>query len=370
MAVLMCPSSESDEMNEKPAASWLVRLPEVFADFSGEILATLGATTSKRLGSEYFLIQTVNPAAVRASEAAKFIHWNLPVEHSWPCNPEKMEGFIEKAAQTLAKKFGDRKPQAILIGQLDPSATNRYYKTLASNLRGRVLQVFPKLEGGGKTAEEQHSNRETLFCLVGKEGLFCGMQTPKQSNGFYPGGTKYISQNLDDTISRAGAKIAEALHYIRLYQNEPKPKSRWLELGASPGGITSELLKRGYSVTAVDRAALDPRLSAWKTLEFVKADVAEFVPKVGAKFEALLSDMNNSPREAIKQLARLGVFLTQGGLAIFTLKTTGVQTVAEINTLYRDVVAEANRAGLKLIAATHLTYNRQEFTLFFERRVG
>ena len=349
------------------ATTLLVRISEVFGEQVPEILEGLHAKVTKRLGNEYFLIQTDEPR-VRKSDFGKFIRWNLPVEHSWPCNPEKMTGFIEKAAQGLLKKFGGRHPQTILVGQLDPSASNRYYKTLASNLRGRVLQVFPPTEA--KTAEEQHSGRETLFCLIGKEGLFCGMASPKAVNGFHPGGTKYMSQGAEDTISRAGAKIAEALHYLRLYRPEHRPGSRWLELGASPGGMTSELLKRGFYVTAVDRAVLDPRLSAAKHLEFIRGDVAEFVPKKGSVFEAMLSDMNGPPREAMRQLARLAAFLKPGGLAVFTLKTTGAETAAQINELHRGVLEDAKKAGLLLIAETHLTYNRQEFTLFFERKAA
>lgn len=350
--------------NDSPATS-LVRISEVFGDLTPEILEGLGVKMTKRLGTEYFLVQ-MNGAGIRKSAFSKFVRWNLPVEHSWPCNPEKMTGFIEKAAQGMLKKFGDRKPQAILVGQIDPSASNRYYKTLASNLRGRVLQVFPPMES--KTAEEQHSGHETLFCLVGKEGLFCGMTSPKAANGFYPGGTKYISQGAEDTISRAGAKIAEALHYLRLYRPELSSGCRWLELGASPGGMTSELLKRGFRVTAVDRAVLDPRLAGAKYLEFKRGDVAEFVPDKGAVFEAILSDMNGAPREAMRQLARLSVFLKPRGLAIFTLKTTGVETAAGINELHHAVLEDAKKVGLIPVAETHLTYNRQEFTLFFERK--
>ena len=340
--------------------SLLVRIPEVFADFRPEILKGLGASTSKRMGTEYFLIQSEGPCR------SKFVQWRLPVDHSWPCNPEKMEGFIEKAAQTLAAKFGGRKLQAILVGRLDPA--NRYYKSLASNLRGRVLQVFPG--GAGKAAEEQEGDAKTLFCMVGKEGLFCGLCTPKEANGFYPGGTKYISQGAEDTISRAGAKIAEALHYLKMFRPEPPSGTAWLELGASPGGMTSELLKRKYKVTAVDRAPLDARLAREKGLQFTKADIAWFVPEVGAKFGAMLCDMNGDPREAMKQVVRLSVFLKPGGIVIFTLKTTGAETMDRIETLERGILETAEKAGLRLIVETHLTYNRQEFTLFFERRKG
>lgn len=353
---------------DSPPTPWLIRISEVFEEFSGEIISGLSGEISKKLGSEYYLIHASDPAALHQSEAAKFVRWNLPVEHAWPCNPEKMEGFVEKAAQALARKFGDREPQALFIGQLDPSATNRYYKTLASNLRGRTLQLFSKKIAEFKDVEAQDRQLPTLFCLVGKEGLFCGMQSPKASNGLYPGGTKYISQNSPDTISRAGAKIAEALHFLLMHQAPLRKGSHWLELGASPGGMTSELLARGYKVTAIDRAPLDKRLDRHANLIFGLLDVAAFKPNANMHYDAILSDMNGDPHESIRQVERLSKNLTKNGLVIYTLKTTGVSSFSGINELYRSVVESANMAGLELLAKTHLTYNRSELTLFFKSR--
>ena len=354
------------ESRSTAPAAWLIRISEVFSEFTDQVIAGLGAKAAKKLGSEYFLIQTGDPRAIRESDAAKFIRWNLPIQHSWPCNPEQMEGFVEKAAQAIYRKFGNLHFQAIFIGQLDPGGS-RYYKALASNLRGRTLQLFPAEVANFKEVEAQNSDVPTLFCLVGKEGLFCGVQSPKASNGLYPGGTKYISQSAPDTISRAGAKIAEALHYLLMHRTVPAQGRHWLELGASPGGMTSELLGREYKVTAIDRAPLDKRLDHHRQLSFFLSDVATFEPGVGAIFEAILSDMNGEAQDAMRQVIRLSKYLTKGGLVIFTLKTSGVASFAEMNESYVAVVESATAAGLRLFARTHLTYNRLEFTLFFEK---
>lgn len=343
---------------------WLVRIPEIFAGIAEAVLQRFGAVSTTRLGQDYYLIKTPTPEAVQQSEAAKFARWNLPLDHTWPCNPQKMEGFIEKAAQTLLKKFGGRKPQGIFIGTLHPTSPDKYYKSLASNLRGRVLQLFPPLPAS--TVEEQNPNAETLFCLVGKEGLFCGMQSPRASNGLYAGGSKYIDQDAPDTISRAGAKIAEALHYLLLHRPPLPPGTHWLELGACPGGMTSELLAREQRVTAIDRAPLDKRLDGRPGLKFVLDDVAAFQPRPGITYDALLCDMNGPPEESIEQVTRLARALKKGGLVVFTLKVPRIETVEEPCTLFRQIVVMAEAAGLKLFAQTHLTYNRHEFTLFFE----
>jgi len=343
---------------------WLVRIPEIFEGIAPDILRRFGAESSTRLGQEYHLIKTATPEAVQKSEVAKFVRWNLPLDHTWPCNPQKMQGFIEKAAQTLLKKFGERRPQGIFIGALHPTAPDKYYKGLASNLRGRVLQIFPKLAAG--TVEEQAATAETLFCLVGKEGLFCGMQSPRACNGLYPGGSKFIDQDSPDTISRAGAKIAEALHYLMLYRPPLAKGSHWLELGACPGGMSSELLAREQRVTAIDRAPLDKRLEGRPGLRFFLEDVAVFQPRSGMTFDALLCDMNGPPEESIEQVIRLSRSLKPGGLVVFTLKVPRIENVEEPNELFRLMVSMTKAAGLKLITQTHLTYNRHEFTLFFE----
>src|SRR5262249_14689767 len=145
----------------------------------------------------------------------------------------------------------------------------------------------------------------TLFGMVGKQGLFCGTLSPRLANGLYPGGTKFIQQDSPSTISRAGAKVAEALHYLQMYHPALPANSRWIELGASPGGMTSELLARGYQVTAVDRAPLDPRLRHRENLTFVSADVATFQPKSGYSYDAILSDLNGDARESLQHVLRL-----------------------------------------------------------------
>ena len=342
----------------------LVRLPELFDGIAEGILTRFGAETTTRLGRDYYLIRTATSGRLRESEAALYVRWQVPMDHTWPCHPRKMEGFIEKAAQTLLRKFGDRKPQGIFIGTLHPTSPDRYFKTLASNLRGRVLQLFPNLPVGA--VEDQDPLIETLFCLVGKEGLYCGMATPREANGFYPGGSKYIDQDAPDTISRAGAKIAEALHYLRLHRPALPEGAHWLELGACPGGMTSELRARGQRVTAIDRSPLDARLNGRPGLKFVLADVSDFPVGTRGSYDALLCDMNGPPADSIAQVIRHSPSLKKGGLVVFTLKVPRIETIDGPLAWYRLILATAERAGLRLIAKTHLTYNRHEFTLFFE----
>jgi hypothetical protein len=344
----------------------LLRIAAIFEKSVPDIIQQLASPSCTKLGNEYFLIRPANPAALHQMATASFVRWNLPVHHSWPCCPRTMDGFVEKAAQALSRKFGPYHPQTLLVGLLHPESRDSYYKKLASNLRGRALQLLPPSRVPLREVESQDPDAPTLFCLLGNEGLVCGLQSPRLSNGFYPGGTKYISQSSVETISRAGAKIAEALHYLRLYRTPPPKQAHWLELGASPGGMTAELLARDYRVTAVDRANLHPRLDYSPNLRFYRSDAATFQAETDIWYDAILSDMNGSAHDSIGTVLRLTKHLQPGGLVIFTLKTMGTHTLDEILRLSAAVTTRAAAGGLRLIAQTHLTYNRHEFTLFFE----
>jgi 23S rRNA C2498 (ribose-2'-O)-methylase RlmM len=98
----------------------------------------------------------------------------------------------------------------------------------------------------------------------------------------------------------------------------------------------------------------------------VLADAADFQPAPNARYGALLSDMNGDALDSIRHVARLAEHLQPGGLVVFTLKLPGVATYSAVNELQTRVTAVAEEAGLRLFTRTHLTYNRQEFTLFFE----
>ena len=347
-----------------PPAAWLLRIAKVFEPLAAELLDQLQPKSCTRLGSEFYLVTGDLVERLDDPNVARYLRWKMPVHHSWPCCPRTMPQFIEKASQALLRKFGEFTPQALLVSQLDPNSRDPYYRKLAANLRGRALQVFPPFPAAA--ADEQDGNQPSLFCLVGHEGLFCGLDTPRNCHGFHPGGTKFITHN-SSTISRAGAKIAEALHFLRLYQPLPTAGAHWLELGASPGGMTAELLARGYRVTAIDRAPMDARLDFSTDLTFIRSDAAHFHPAASTRFDAILCDMNGETRESIEQVIRLAAQLVPGGLVIFTLKTAGASTLAHFQRLADSVAALAASGGLRLFAQTHLTYNRREFTAFFRK---
>jgi 23S rRNA C2498 (ribose-2'-O)-methylase RlmM len=340
---------------------WLARIPEVFVEFADAIAPS---SVAKDGEGDYRRIAAAGMNFPLATEHLMFTRWHMPVHHAWPCNPEKTAGFIEKAATAIAEKFASHHPKALIIGAFDPHTRNGYFRKLASNLRGRALQLIP---AASTEVDLLDADDPVIHVMVGSTGLFCGLQTPRQANGFHAGGTRFVRQSGDDVLSRAGAKIVEALHHMRLFGMTPEKDARWLELGACPGGMTSELLRHGYRVTAIDRAPLDPALARAHGLEFFLADVARWKPATGRKFDALLCDMNGLAHEAFAQVVRLSSHLVPGAPIVFTLKTSGAEGVGEIIQLEHRIVSAAIAAGIRHLQTTHLTYNRREFTMFLRK---
>lgn len=354
---------------DSPHALWLIRIPGVFADLRPDILAAIGALSCKDLGA-YCLIRLPHGISPRGGPAGIFVSWCLPVEHAWPCDPGKVDGFIEKAAQALARRFLARKPRSVWVGVLQPGAGDSWFKRLASNLRGRCLQLFPNSAMPLAGAACQRPDESALFCMVGAGGLYAGIASPRDCNGFYPGGLVHLPKSAGTSISRAGAKIAEALQYATLHGEPPVQGAHWLELGASPGGMTLELMRRGHHVTAIDRAPMDPRLAGADGLTFFHQDVSAWRARPGVTYDALLCDMNGDPLQAFAQVLRLSQSLRDEAWIIFTLKTTGREGLQDLLELHRKALANAQARGLHHLATSHLTGNRREFTMWFRLRAS
>ncbi|MFN0127456.1 MAG: SAM-dependent methyltransferase [Verrucomicrobiales bacterium] len=347
---------------------WLVRVPEVFSTEGAGLVRLWSPGGATRLGTEFHLLKRCSPESMIGPEASLFVLWRLPVHHSWPCRPRTMPGFVEKAAQALARRFGPHHPQTVLVGLLQTGTPNTYYKKLASNVRGRALQVFAMPQAAANQSLDP--DRPVVFCLLGPEGLYAGLSTPRQAGGFRPGGQRSMARSGPDSISRAGAKIEEALEFSRVLRAPLPPGAHWLELGASPGGMTAALLAHGYRVTAVDRAPLNRRLAEARGVTFVQVDAPDFRAPSDLLFDGLLCDLNGEPSAAMNAVCTQRPSLRSGSPVVFTLKLAGVESVAGAVALRDKVVVQARKARFALVAQTHLPSNRREFTLFFETTGG
>ena len=341
----------------------LLRIPEVFTDIHPQILEKIGAQNPKPLGKDFYLTQ--NPITIdRATHpAAPFLSWHMPVQHAWPCHPPDIADFPEKAVQALAKKFAHHHPQSVLFSSLTAGAAQNRFRAIAKQMRARAIQLFAP--HGALPADEQSPTQPTVFALIGKQGLYAGHCTPAQANGFHPGGRVFLNQS--QVISRAGCKVVEALLRLPLHNITLPKNAHWLELGASPGGMTAELLERNFRVTAIDRAVLDPRIANHPQLHFHLADAATFPVATSPQYDALLCDMNGSSTEALDAIARQVPALQKNGIIIFTLKGHSLTTLDDWLTQEAKLQKQSKSLGLTIIDRVHLTHNRHELTLIWQK---
>ena len=95
-----------------------------------------------------------------------------------------------------------------------------------------------------------------------------------------------------EAISRAWLKMEEALRWAEL---PIPPEARWAEIGSAPGGSSQALLQRGYYVTGIDPAAMDPRILGHPRFTHIRRRTAAVRRRDFRKIRWLAADMNVAP---------------------------------------------------------------------------
>lgn len=119
--------------------------------------------------------------------------------------------------------------------------------------------------------------------------------------------------------SRSTLKLAEALMEMLTEQERAqlRPGRRAVDLGASPGGWTWQIVHRGMKVTAVDNGPMDANLMESGLVEHLRADGFTFRPRHPVDW--LVCDMVEKPARVVDLIAR---WFERGDCraAIFNLK--------------------------------------------------
>ena len=321
---------------------------------------------------------------LKLPERAKALcHWQIPAHHFWPTR-SRSEGFVEKAAQGLFRKFGESFPLANILcfGATDS------LKSLSSNLRGRLLQVFQEKLPSGLSAYSgvctlAPQDGLALWVFVAESGLWAGVCSPREAGSFWPGGRRFVQAR---GPSRAGGKWVEFAEMSLLHLGL-KPQGVWLELGSAPGGVTSEMIEDGLKVVAVDRAAMDPRVLKSGSVRFLQQDcsrlglqecvshakalgscsqLAKFekprqlgaTSQGGAAFDGIFCDMNADPQVALESLVRV-LPLLDGPFGITLKLVDPLDAFEHVETFEKALV----RQGVESLTCRHLWHNRSELTI-------
>jgi 23S rRNA (cytidine2498-2'-O)-methyltransferase len=161
--------------------------------------------------------------------------------------------------------------------------------------------------------------------------------------------------------SRSTLKLAEAL---AVFVGEEGPGKRLragmtaVDLGASPGGWTWQLVRRGLMVAAVDNGPMDPALLESGQVKHRREDGFRFRPSEPVDW--MVCDMVESPSRVCALAAR---WVAEGWCreAIFNLKLPMKKRWEEVCRA-RDIVAQAMAGRPHRFRLKHLYHDREEVT--------
>ncbi|MDD9267837.1 SAM-dependent methyltransferase [Paenibacillus sp. GCM10023248] len=196
-----------------------------------------------------------------------------------------------------------------------------------------------------------------LSIYFGAKRIYAGISRPADNLSDWSGGAIRFMKE-DDQISRAKFKLLEAEQRFGIDFGVARTA---LDIGAAPGGWTSLLLERGLKVTAIDPAAMSPRLLGNPNLRVYKKNASE-VKLRDNEFDLLVCDMSWDPRQMGRLVADLLYSLQSGGTAIVTVKLMHkkpFQTVRDVLRIFES--------SLFLLKAKQLFHNREELTLYLQK---
>jgi 23S rRNA (cytidine2498-2'-O)-methyltransferase len=195
-----------------------------------------------------------------------------------------------------------------------------------------------------------------LSLYLSAEKLYWGISCSADNLSDWSGGAVRFQKEAAQ-ISRAKFKLLEAeiafAINFRQFQNA-------LDVGAAPGGWTDFLLERDLRVTAVDPGKLDAALLKNPRLTYLPRN-AENVDFPAQSFDLLVCDMNGSPNQTAKLIARLLPVLKSGGTLLLTIKLMHKKPFQAM----KETLATLG-SRIVLIRAKQLFHNREELTLYLK----
>jgi hypothetical protein len=286
--------------NEKLLIAWMkAHYPELKLSFSAP-----GWVTFK--SQKYFSLNFSCPLALRFGQGLDIIK----------C-PEKDLSPLWKSIEILVQDHGIDQ-----IHYFERAEIRNENAEILNRLKSSYPKVNSALELGKKSLQ--------IFKI--HDGLYATGLTTLTSHAFqspFVGALKtaHIPTN---SPSRAYLKIAQ------IHDHMPIPWQKEdiiLELGASPGGITTYLLEQGLIVHAIDSAPLKIEHPHLKTIvDSVQRLKAQ---EVSIDTQWVISDLNLSPKQVINEVLRLSCDLPKLKGVFLTLKLTHVDLVARLDQYLR-----------------------------------
>ncbi len=186
------------------------------------------------------------------------------------------------------------------------------------------------------------------FCLLDQNTLLYSATRSKK----WPQGKGLFIEDKINPPNRAYLKLWEAL---TLLEKTPQFGDTALDLGASPGGWTYAMQSLGATVTAVDKALLDPKIANLPRVHFLQQSAFALDPAtLDETYDWVLSDIACYPERAYALIMKW-IASGKARQMIFTIKLQGK---IELDTL-KPFQAIPNSRTLNMF------YNKHEVTFFY-----
>ena len=175
------------------------------------------------------------------------------------------------------------------------------------------------------------------------------LASPTKTSPFVNGECLFVEDRVGPP-SRAYLKLWEACTRLGVW---PQPGDACIELGASPGGWTWALARLGASVTAIDRAPLDPAVASMPGVTWRAGDAFSVPPEPA---DWLFSDIIAYP-DRLTEMITAWIASGQVARIICSIKFQGET----------DHAAARALAAIPRAKLLHLFHNKHEVTFFWSR---
>jgi 23S rRNA (cytidine2498-2'-O)-methyltransferase len=239
-------------------------------------------------------------------------------------------------------------------------------KSLATLTKPLMPHLEKAMRKAGVRFDDPEAEERLHVFFVGGRACHVGTSLPGNSSEWPMGIARLRMPSASP--SRSTLKLAEALlEFLTPPDREARlaPGRTAVDLGASPGGWTWQLVQRGMMVTAVDNGEIDPRLLDSGQVKHRRTDGFHYQPPEPVDW--MVCDMVESPSRIATLAAR---WIAEGWCreSIFNLKLPMKKRREELLRC-AAIIDEALGGGGYYLRMKHLYHDREEVTAYLARRV-
>jgi len=243
-------------------------------------------------------------------------------------------------------------------------------KTLSTLARKLTVPLRQALRQAGVLLPKEQKRAPVLhlFLLTGQQG-YVGLSYPENNSPLENGIMRLKFPN--EAPSRSTLKLEEA--FIQFI-----PKHEWdkrlsggmnaVDLGASPGGWTYQLVKRSMMVTAIDNGPMAESLMETGQVRHLMVDGFKYEPQKKNN-HWLVCDMIEQPQRVAERIAD---WLINGWCqeTIFNLKLPMKKRYETVTDILQQLEQRLVEAGIKYrLQVKHLYHDREEVTVHIQNLV-